>query len=63
MTSSKLKGGVAAVAISMFFAGQFFSGQAYAAQGLDLGALFAPAQPVQQANVPPDLQVARPRNA
>ena len=54
MTGFKaLKSGVAAVAITMFIAGQ-----AHAAQGLDLGALFAPAQPLQQASVPTDLQVA-----
>ncbi len=48
-----IRNGVVAAAVTVLLAGQ-----AQAAQGLDLGALFAPSQPIEQANVPTDGQVA-----
>lgn len=53
VVNPKFRCAVAIAAVTMLFAGQ-----AHAAQGLDLGALLAPLQPVQQANVPTDLAVA-----
>lgn len=47
------RSGVAAAAVTMVLAGQ-----AHAAQGLDLGALFAPGRSIEQASVPTDLEVA-----
>jgi lipoprotein-anchoring transpeptidase ErfK/SrfK len=53
VVNPKFRCAVAIAAVTMLFVGQ-----ARAAQGLDLGALLAPLQPVQQANVPTDLEVA-----
>ena len=55
MTGHFIKRGVAAFALSAVFATQ-----AFAAQGLDLGAIFAPLQPVQHANIQTDVQPAAP---